>query len=105
MMTRRRFRNILLALGFYSFAGAAAAYFTYHAYHGDRGLHAKAGYKIKIAELNRDIDKLRIERMEWERRVALMRASSLDRDLLDERARSLLNIVHKNDVVVILPKD
>jgi cell division protein FtsB len=104
MMTRRRFRNAFLVLAFYGFAGAAASYFTYHAYHGDRGLHAKQTYKHKIVELDRDIGKLRAEKAEWERRVTLMRAAHLDRDLLDERARTLLNVVHKNDVVIILPK-
>jgi cell division protein FtsB len=104
MMTRKRFRTVAMVLAFYGFAGAAASYFMHHAYHGDRGLHAKASYKIKIAELDKEIGKLRSEKAEWERRVALMRAASLDRDLLDERARTLLNVVHKNDVVVIFPK-
>jgi cell division protein FtsB len=103
MVTRRRFRNVMLALGFYALSGAAVGYFAYHAHHGDRGLHAKAGYKIKIYELEEETRTVKVERAEWERRVALLRAENLDRDLLEERARSLLNAVHKNDVVVILP--
>jgi cell division protein FtsB len=104
MITRRRVRNVLLALGFYALSGAAVGYFAWHAHHGERGLHAKAGYKIRIAQLEQEIRGVRDERAEWERRVALLRADNLDRDLLDERARALLNSAHKNDVIVILPK-
>jgi cell division protein FtsB len=104
MITRRRVRNVLLALGFYALSGAAVGYFAWHAHHGERGLHAKAGYKIRIAQLEQEIRGVRGERAEWERRVALLRADNLDRDLLDERARALLNSAHKNDVIVILPK-
>jgi cell division protein FtsB len=103
MVTRRRFQNVVLALGFYALSGAAVGYFAYHAHHGERGLHAKAGYKIRIFELEEETRKVKAERAEWERRVALLRANNLDRDLLEERARALLNTAHRNDVVVILP--
>jgi cell division protein FtsB len=104
MFLRRRIRNVFLALGFYALAGAAVGYFAYHAHHGERGLHAKAGYKIKITQLEQELRGVRTEKADWERRVALLRADNLDRDLLDERARTLLNSAHKNDVVIILPK-
>jgi cell division protein FtsB len=103
MVSQRRSRNIFLALGFYALAGGAVGYFTYHAQNGDRGLKAKAGYKIRIAQLQSELETVRQERMDWERRVMLLKAGSLDRDLLDERARELLNYAHRNDVVVILP--
>ncbi len=103
MVTRRRFQNIVLALGFYALSGAAVGYFAWHAHHGDRGLHAKAGYKIKIYALEEETRQVKGERSDWERRVALLRADNLDRDLLEERARVLLNAAHKNDVIVILP--
>jgi cell division protein FtsB len=104
MVTSKRFRTIILALGFYAFAGGAVTYFAYHAHHGARGLHAKTNYKIKIASLQAELRDVKQERTDWERRVNLMNASNLDRDILDERARSLLNLAHKNDVIVILPK-
>jgi cell division protein FtsB len=103
MINRRRFRNFAIALCFYGAAGGIVSYFWWHAHHGDRGLHAKAGYKMRIAQLNDEITVARKERADWERRVALLRADNLDRDLLEERARILLNSAHKNDVIVILP--
>ncbi len=105
MMLRRRFRNAAVALCFYAVAGGVVSYFWWHAHHGERGLHAKAGYKIRIAQLNDEIADARRDKAGWERRVALLRAESLDRDLLEERARVLLNGAHRNDVIVILPPD
>ncbi len=104
MITRRRFRNFCIGLGFYAVSGAAVGYFAYHAHHGERGLRAKAEYKIRIAQLDAELKSIKAERSEWERRVALLRTNNLDRDILDERARMLLNAAHRNDVVVILPK-
>jgi cell division protein FtsB len=105
MILRRRFRTALLALAFYGAAGGVVSYFWWHAHHGDRGLHAKSVYKVKIAELNAEIAGARRERADWERRVMLMRADSLDRDILEERARVLLNTAHRNDVIVVLPAE
>jgi cell division protein FtsB len=104
MFTRRRFRNLTIALCFYGAAGGIVSYFWWHAHHGERGLHAKAGYKVQIAQLNLGIAGARKERADWERRVAQLRAENLDRDLLEERARVLLNGAHKNDLIVILPQ-
>jgi cell division protein FtsB len=103
MVIRQTPRRIATLVAFYAFAAAAIGYFTWHAQHGDRGLKAKSAYKIRIAELNRELEALKSERADWERRVTQMRAGSLDRDLLEEQSRRLLNSVHRNDVVVILP--
>lgn len=103
MVQQRRFRNVLIAIGFYAIAGGMVGYFAWHAQYGDRGLKAKAAYKIRIAMLQQEFEEVKAERQEWERRVRLLKAASLDRDLLDERARTLLNAAHRNDVVLILP--
>jgi cell division protein FtsB len=104
MILQRRFRTALVALAFYGAAGGIVTYFWWHAHHGDRGLHAKSVYKLRIAELNQEILEAKKEKADWERRVALLRADSLDRDILEERARQLLNGVHRNDVVVVAPR-
>ncbi|MGL4240223.1 MAG: FtsB family cell division protein [Beijerinckiaceae bacterium] len=105
MTLRRRFQTFMIALCFYGAAGGIVSYFWWHAHHGERGLHAKAGFKVQIAQLNQDIAAARKEKTDWERRVALLRAESLDRDLLEERARILLNSAHRNDLIVLLPPD
>jgi cell division protein FtsB len=36
-----------------------------------------------------------------ERDVALLRPESLDPDMLDERARAILNLAHSNDLIML----
>jgi len=76
-------------------------YFVHHAHNGSHGLQAKRALKIKAYELNREVEALKAERGEWERRIALLRSDQIDRDLLEERARTLLGRVHANDLVII----
>jgi len=101
MVTRMRFRRFVLPLALYIATGAAVSYFSYHAYHGQRGLVAKREYKIRIAELRQELDKVMAEKTALERRVTLLRNDRIDRDLLEERARVILNNANRNDVVVI----
>ena len=68
-------------------------YFGYHLVNGDRGLLAMV-YLQREAETTRKI---------WERRVAALRNQSLDPDMLDERARVLLNFSRKDDIIIFTP--
>ncbi|MBL8671454.1 MAG: septum formation initiator family protein [Alphaproteobacteria bacterium] len=96
---RKRARYLvqpLLALGLFS-------YFVYHALEGDRGALALMRLKAEIAEAESRRATVAAERKLWESRVSLLRPESLDRDMLDERARMLLNVGRRNDVVVLVP--
>jgi len=39
-----------------------------------------------------------------ESRTALLRPDNLDRDMLDERARLMLNYSHPDDIIIIQPQ-
>lgn len=39
----------------------------------------------------------------WERRVSALRNQSIDPDMLDERARALLNFARKDDIIIFTP--
>jgi cell division protein FtsB len=101
MVIRKGPRRFLAPLAFYALAGCAVAYFVYHAHHGARGLETKQELKTQIAEAEVEYARLKTERREWEDRVALMRREEVDRDLLDERARTVLGRAHRNDVIII----
>ena len=103
MVTRKRLRSILTALGLYLGAMLFIGYFGVNAYTGNRGLKAKQSLDAQIAELSGDLAALKQERASWERRLMLLRSASLDPDMLDERARYLLGYVHPHDVVMALP--
>ena len=98
MVTRKRLRSILSTLGLYVMAALLIGYFGVNAYSGNHGLKAKEDLDLQIATLSADLDRLKLERAQWERRVALLRADRLDPDMLDEQARSLLDYVAPNEL-------
>jgi cell division protein FtsB len=77
-------------------------YFAYHAVEGDYGLFALGKLKERVASLEADLAKARSARARMERHVALMRPESLDRDMIDERAREALNMANAKDIVIFL---
>ena len=104
MVIQTRFRAIMFPLALYVFSGVIGGYFIWHAMNGGRGLKTRVAYKAKIAELGRELEALRVERKDIERRVSMLQTASVDRDLLDEETRFSLGRMHKNEVVIFLPK-
>lgn len=103
MVVRRRLRAVLIPLVLYGVSAAVVGYFLHHAHSGNRGLDAKRALKIQIHEMNREFESVRAEHGDWDRRIALLRSDQVDRDLLEERGRTLLGRVHRNDLVIITP--
>lgn len=103
MVIRRGFRTFVPPLVFYAIAFACAFFFVNEAKLGQRGLEAKLEIKGQQARVLAELDALRQERTEWERRVALFKPEAMDRDLLDERVRRVLNRVNPHDVVIMTP--
>ena len=101
MVTRKRLRSILTTLGLYVMAALLIGYFGVNAYSGNHGLKAKEDLDLQIATLSADLDRLKLERTQWERRVVLLRADRLDPDMLDEQARKLLDDVAPNDLTLM----
>ncbi len=80
-------------------------YFGFHIVNGDRGLQAYWQLKTLIFETRPLVDLTRERRLRLEKRVFLLRPDSLDLDMLDERARIMLNFADANDVVVFYDKE
>ena len=104
MVTRKRLRVISNALALYALTALLIGYFGVNAYSGDRGLKAKEDIDRQITQLSAELDHLKLDRAQWERRVALLRADRLDPDMLDERARALLDYADPNDLTLVLGK-
>jgi cell division protein FtsB len=94
----------MTALGLYTVAALIIGYFGLSAYTGAHGLKAKQDLAQQQATLTGEIERVREERKRWEHRVSLLRADRLDPDLLDERARAMLNYAHPRDLVFSLKK-
>jgi cell division protein FtsB len=102
MVTRRRLRTFLNTLALYTVAALVIAYFGINAFTGNRGLKAKQDLDQQIAQLTGELNGLKAERTVWERRVALLKSDNIDPDLLDERARALLDVVDPRDLTYLL---
>ena len=84
------------AIGF-----CVVAYFAYHSIQGDRGLVAWMRLNEHIEIARSELAGLQVERVALERRVSLLRPDSLDRDLLDEQARIVLNFARPGEIVIL----
>ncbi len=102
MVTHRRRRAILTALGLYMFAGLFIGYFAVNAFTGAHGLRAQADLDKQLATMEGELAHLKAERAVWERRVALLRSDKIDPDMLDERARALLSYADPRDVILLI---
>ena len=78
-------------------------YFGWQALTGDRGLLTWTNRNEILAARTAELKKLQAERAELEVRARLLRDSSLSRDLLEERARSLLGLSDPRDYVIRTP--
>lgn len=81
----------------------AVVYFSYHIVQGDRGLIAWVHLKNEIGKAEETLGGIRAQKTELEKRVSLLRPDSLDPDMLEERARIMLNMGRPDERV--LPAD
>jgi cell division protein FtsB len=102
MVTRKRLRSILNTLALYALAALLIGYFGINAYNGDRGLKAKEDIDRQMATLTAELDRLKAEQAQWGRRIALLKSDDLDPDMLDERARTLLDYADPHDLTLML---
>jgi cell division protein FtsB len=104
MVSRTRLRTALTTLGLYVMAALLIGYFGMHAFTGNRGLKAKEDLAIQLSELSNELQGLKGERTEWQRRVVLLRSDGLHPDMLVERARAMLDYVHPRDLILLGPR-
>ncbi len=102
MVTRRRLHTILNALALYAIAALLIGYFGVNAYSGARGLKAKEDIGRQMLALNDQLDRLRLEHAQWKRRIDLLKSNDLDPDMLDERARALLDYSDPAELTLML---
>jgi cell division protein FtsB len=102
MVVRKRLRAVLTALGLYAGAALLIGYFGVNAYTGAHGLRAKQDLMLQLNELSQELNNLKLEHAQLSHRLSLLRADRLDPDMLDERARAMLDYVHPNDLTLRL---
>ena len=103
MVSRSRLKAVMTGLALYAIAAALIAYFGVNAYTGKYGLDARQELDQEIVQLTAELARLKTERMAADQRVSLLRSDRVDPDMLDERARALLNYTRKDDIIVFTP--
>ncbi|MBN9147373.1 MULTISPECIES: FtsB family cell division protein [unclassified Nitrobacter] len=105
MVSRSRLKSLLTGLALYTMAAMIVGYFGVNAYTGKYGLNARQELDQEIVALTSELARLKVERAEGEKRVALLRSSGIDPDMLDERVRFQLDYANPRDLVhIIRPK-
>lgn len=79
----------------------AVGYFSFHVVQGDRGLLTWWKIKQRVAIAKQSLAVSQAQRQTMERRVRLLEPGSLDLDMLEERARLMLNYGHVDDIVIL----
>jgi cell division protein FtsB len=93
-----RFRryDILVSLGCLALMGS----FAWYAFKGPRGYDYREGLAQQLVELEQEQTKFASEKTQIEKRVSLMRPEHVDRDILEQLARTELNLAMPNELIV-----
>ena len=102
MVSRRKLRTFLTTLGLYIGCALVIGYFGVNAFTGNLGLRAQQDLEAQLGEMKGDLSRLKAERTLWEHRVSLLRSDRIDPDMLEERARALLDYADPRDVTLLL---
>jgi cell division protein FtsB len=79
---------------------AFVSYFGYHCVHGDYGLRATEVFERQRIARQKELSVLVAKRENLEKEVALLSDGSLDKDMLDEKARYQLNYSKPDEIVI-----
>ncbi len=96
---KRRARAAAAPVLFLGLAGV----FGYSAMQGPHGLVAYHKRQALLVQADADLARLRLRETRWAHKVAALRSGQLDLDLLNERAREMLNLSNPHDILVPYP--
>lgn len=99
-MTLSRPRPTLGSLAYFSLSLMVGIYFAFAAVQGDYGLLRRMEIDAERAQLRADLDRLSAEVARMENLTRRLSDTSLDLDLLDERAREVLGLIRPDEIVI-----
>src|SRR5262249_36416364 len=100
MITRQRRQSPLRRLWMPLLTVAFLGYFSFHTFNGAYGKWAFDRMRAQAAGLESQLAALKREREGREKRVSFLRPESLDADLVDGEARTQLNVLRRDEVVL-----
>ncbi len=90
----RQFTLFLVLLGLIGYVGAEAV-------RGAHGLIASRRIHARLDALTKELAQLRAQHTQLERDAALLKDKPSDTSLVDEQARSLLDLARPTDIVIV----
>lgn len=91
-------RNFIAIIGV-----CLSVYFCYHLIAGERGYLRYLSLENRIVEAEMSLDNLSAQRADKEEKVVMMRPGSINRDLLEERARIVLGYRYADEKIIAQP--
>ena len=76
------------------------AYFVFHAFQGEHSLPALKRLQQQEVALMAEAELVRYERQDLEKRISLLRETSIDPDMLEELVRKRLGFAHPDEVII-----
>lgn len=76
-------------------------YFLYHLFSGDHGFFAWRRLEKELMVNRAVLQALETERTKLDRQVTLMKPDRIDRDMLDERVRTMLSAGGERETVIL----
>src|SRR5262245_27123234 len=102
MITRQRRQSPLRRLWMPLLTVAFLGYFGFHTFDGAYGKWALDRMKLQAEGLERQLADLKHEREELAKRVSFLSPESRDADLVDVEARTQLNVLRPDEVVLTM---
>jgi len=80
-------------------------YFGWYGLNGAHGQKALPQREAALTAAQSELALAEAERDSWQQRVSALKSDHLDPDMLDEQARTVLNMAKPDEIVVPYPKD
>jgi cell division protein FtsB len=90
-------QNLILLIGI-----CLSVYFSYHLLQGNRSYLRLMSLNSNIIKLSAEYETLKTDRQEIESKVVMLRPGSINKDLLEERARAILGWQHPDEKTIIV---
>lgn len=89
--------KLVITVGLIGFEG----YLGYHVFTGTFGIESRKEMQVEMEVLKAQQASLQAEIDAYKHKIALFNPKNLDPDILTERARALLGLVHPDDIIIM----
>jgi len=89
-------QNLLAVIGI-----SLSFYFCFHLLAGHRGYFRLMSLENQMTQISKEYETVTAERQKLENKVVMMRPGSINKDLLEERIRSVLGYRYEDEIILL----